>query len=75
MSRRRSVGNSEHPEGSRYSSELFAMVGTIILWVYWPSFNAILAGEDAFHRAIINTYLSLLGSTVATFVVSGFIGE
>ena len=51
------------------------MVGTVILWVYWPSFNALLANDDAMHRAYINTYLSLIGSTVAAFIVSSFLGE
>ena len=31
------------------------------MWIFWPSFNAILADNDAYHRAIINTYISLLG--------------
>ena len=39
------------------------------------SFNAVLAHDDAFHRAIINTYLSLLGSTTMTFIVTTFCGE
>ena len=39
------------------------------------SFNAVLASDDAFHRAVINTYLSLLGSTTMTFVVTTFCGE
>ncbi len=75
MSRKRDVGRSEHLEGSTYVSDIFSMVGTILLWIYWPSFNAVLASGDAFHRAVINTYISLLGSTVATFIVSGFCGE
>ncbi len=51
------------------------MLGTILLWVFWPSFNALLAEGDAFHRAVINTYLSLVGSTLATFIVSSFFGK
>ena len=50
-------------------------MGTIILWVYWPSFNAVLAVGAARHRSIINTVLSLLGSTVSTFVLSGLLGH
>ena len=75
MSRKRDISASERLEGSRYTSDIFSMVGTIILWVFWPSFNALLANNDGFHRAIMNTYLSLIGSTVATFIVSSFYGE
>ena len=75
MHRKRDVSCSSSTEGSRYTSDIFAMIGTVILWVFWPSFNAVLAEGDAFHRAIINTYLSLIGSTVATFIVSSFYGE
>ena len=75
MQRKRDVSKSEHNEGPRYTSDLFAMIGTVVLWVYWPSFNAVLAEDDAKHRAVINTYLSLIGSTVATFIVTTFLGE
>lgn len=45
--------------------------GAIFLWVFWPSFNAAIATpEDARHRAIINTYLSLCACTLVTFMIS-----
>ena len=68
----------DHPTSAALlecSSDLFSLLGAVLLWVYWPSFNAVLASGDAFHRAVINTHLSLLGSTSATFVVATFFGE
>ena len=47
----------------------------VFLWIFWPSFNAILAHNDAYHRAIMNTYLSLLGSTISTFIFSTLLGK
>lgn len=57
---------------SRYHSDVFAMLGTLVLWVYWPSFNAALVASDAFQqeRAVLNTVLSLAASCAAAFVTS-----
>ncbi|CAH2009113.1 unnamed protein product [Acanthoscelides obtectus] len=55
---------------SNYSSDLFAMIGTLFLWLYWPSFNAVdLTGAEQ-QRAIINTYLSLAACCVLSFACS-----
>lgn len=51
-------------EGSSYTSDVFAMVGTIFLWIFWPSFNSALLDDiTQQHRAILNTYLSLASAT------------
>lgn len=59
-------------EGSNYQSDLFAMIGTVFLWMYWPSFNAALVAPDyvAQHRSVINTYFSLSAACVTTFALS-----
>merc|ERR1719167_1634421 len=44
--------------GAHYTSDLFSMIGTIFLWMFWPSFNGGAAAEgDAQMRAVLNTYL------------------
>uniref|UniRef100_A0A1I7VDU9 Ammonium_transp domain-containing protein n=1 Tax=Loa loa TaxID=7209 RepID=A0A1I7VDU9_LOALO len=62
---------SHQHEGSSYNSNIFAMIGTLFLWAFFPSFNSALAiPEDSRHRAILNTYLALCSSTICTFLIS-----
>ena len=65
------INNSPHL-GTSYNSNIFALFGSLILISYWPSFNTALIADQNIHkyRGIINTYLSILGSIVATFCVS-----
>lgn len=55
---------------SNYNSNLISMIGTIFLWMFWPSFNSALTSGSAAHRAIINTILSLTASCLSTFALS-----
>ncbi|XP_012274440.1 ammonium transporter Rh type A isoform X2 [Orussus abietinus] len=66
----------EHPlEGPSYQSDIFAMIGTVFLWLFWPSFNsASLEGDDQ-QRAIINTLLSIAASCVIAFAVSVLVSK
>ncbi|KJE94518.1 Rh type C glycoprotein2b [Capsaspora owczarzaki ATCC 30864] len=56
--------------GSMYYNDLFAMIGTLFLWMFWPSFNGALASGSAEHRVMTNTLLSLCGCCVSTFIFS-----
>ncbi|KAL4646768.1 ammonium transporter Rh type B-like [Arapaima gigas] len=61
---------------SVYHSDLFAMIGTIYLWMFWPSFNsAITAHGDDQHRTAMNTYYSLASCTLATFAISSLVNH
>jgi len=61
-------------ERSVYHSDVTAIIGTIFLWMYWPSFNGALAGEEthAQERVVINTVFSLCASCAASFFFSHF---
>jgi ammonium transporter Rh len=63
--------SNNHPNNvSSYTSNLIAFIGTIFLFMYWPSFNAALSTGASQQRAIINTYLAICASTVSACVMS-----
>lgn len=52
---------------------MFSFIGSMFLWIFWPSFNsAIVSAAFPYERqlAIVNTFLSIGGSVVATFATS-----
>jgi ammonium transporter Rh len=61
-----------------YHSTMFSMLGTLFLWMFWPSANSgsIYWGSPHDQEirlwTIINTLLSLTGSCIATFSMSMF---
>ncbi|XP_014234560.1 ammonium transporter Rh type A isoform X2 [Trichogramma pretiosum] len=62
-------------EGSSYQSDIFAMIGTIFLWLFWPSFNSATLHGDEQRRAIVNTLLSIAASCVISFAVSALVSK
>lgn len=57
------------PAFTKWSTTV-AMVGTVFLWCYWPSFNCALAQGGQQHRVVLNTVLSISASCVAAFFAS-----
>jgi len=57
------------------NSDIFAMVGSLFLWMYWPSFNSILGAGNDKERAVVNTVISISASCVMAFVTSRKIRE
>lgn len=45
------------------------MIGTLFLFMFWPSFNGALASENQQQRVIINTVLSITASTLTSAAV------
>ncbi|KAM6185141.1 ammonium transporter Rh type A [Rhynchocyon petersi] len=63
-------------EQSVYRSDLFAMIGTLFLWVFWPSFNSAIADtEEGQYRAIVNTYFSLAACVLTAYAFSSLVGH
>ncbi len=66
------IENSKDKNCSSKVSDTFAMIGTIFLWLFWPSFNGALAVGNSQHRVVINTILSLTASCMSSFAMSKY---
>jgi len=56
--------------GAEYHSDMFSMIGTVFLWMFWPSFNSAPGSDVDRYYAICNTYLALSAACVSTFIFS-----
>lgn len=65
---KKAIGHKQ--EESTYQSEMVSFFGSIILFVYWPSFNAALTSAGGQKRALINTYLSITSSGITAAALS-----
>ncbi len=57
----------EVPIESDTVSDRFSMLGSMILWIFWPSFCSAIVPEGQFAQTVINVILALCGATIATY--------
>jgi ammonium transporter Rh len=60
----------ETPIEADATSDRFSLLGSMVLWVFWPSFCAALVEPAAILGTVVNVILALCGSTLATYFVS-----
>ncbi|MCP9470703.1 MAG: ammonium transporter [Nitrospira sp.] len=58
------------PIESDPTSDRFAMLGSMVLWLFWPSFATAIVPFEEMPQTIINTILALSGATLATYFLS-----
>ena len=73
--------NSPHLN-SDYYSNIISFIGSLFLWLYFPSFNTAKiqiqfeVDKEVFrYRGIVNTYLSMAGSVIGSFIVSSILSK
>jgi ammonium transporter Rh len=54
-----------HDTGDRFS-----MLGSMVLWLFWPSFCSALVPAEQVPRTAVNVILALCGATLATYVTT-----
>lgn len=52
------------------TSDRYSVLGSMVLWVFWPSFCAALVPPEAIPHTVVNVFLALCGSTLITYVLS-----
>ncbi len=52
------------------TSDRYSLLGSMVLWVFWPSFCAALVAPEDVPRTAVNVILALCGSTIATYFAS-----
>ncbi|MBP6491457.1 MAG: ammonium transporter [Clostridia bacterium] len=65
-----SAKHREMPIESDATSDRFSMLGSMILWIFWPSFCSAIVPEAQFAQTVINVVLALCGATLCTYIVS-----
>jgi ammonium transporter Rh len=52
------------------TSDRFAMLGSMVLWLFWPSFCSAIVPLQEMPRTAVNTVLALCGATLSTYLLS-----
>nr|XP_060640412.1 RH-like protein [Anolis sagrei ordinatus] len=66
-----SLSSRVEKESSKPTSDTFAMLGTLFLWMFWPSFNSVLImNTKEKWVAVCNTYLAIAASSISAFSIS-----
>jgi len=67
--------HSKRMESSNYYTDITATLGTIFLWMFWPSFNGALAPGNSQERVIINTLFALTASCIMAILASFYFSK
>jgi len=60
----------EKPIEADATSDRYSILGSMVLWVFWPSFCAALVPVEAIPHTVVNVFMALCGSTLITYVLS-----
>jgi ammonium transporter Rh len=65
-----SASQRGRPIESDETSDRLSMIGSMVLWIFWPSFCSAVVPAEQMPRTAVATVLALCGATLATYVLS-----
>ena len=60
----RAIADPEERDRASYNSTMMALLGSMFLFVYWPSFNGALVSPSHQQRVFVNTVLAVVASCI-----------
>ncbi len=63
----------ETPIEADATTDKYSVLGSMVLWVFWPSFCAALVPVELIPHTVVNVFIALCGSTIATYIASVWI--
>lgn len=60
----------DHPMPEDNVSEIFSLLGSMVLWVFWPSFCAALVPAEQVPVVVVNVVMALCGATLSTYIAT-----
>lgn len=60
----------ETPIEADATSDRYSILGSMVLWIFWPSFCAALVPVEAIPHTVVNVFIALCGSTITTYIFS-----
>jgi len=55
------------------TSDRFSILGSMVLWIFWPSFCSAIVCPDQMPQTVLNTILALCGATIVTYILSSLL--
>lgn len=67
------IENAQGRCGGGYNSQTLAMIGTLFLFMFWPSFNSAMLTGVLQQRGVVNTYIAISASCLTSCFVATII--
>ncbi len=67
------IGDRKKSIESDGTSDRFAVLGSMVLWIFWPSFCSAIVSPEQMPQTVLNTILALCGATIITYIMSSLL--